>query len=114
MNYSLDATGKSLGRLATEAAALLQGKNDTDFVRNQVSGNTVTISNASKLKIAPERLIKKTYKRYSGYPGGLKEESMAHVVGKKGYREVLSIAIKGMLPDNKLKSIMMKNLVITE
>lgn len=114
MNYTIDATEKSLGRVSSEAAALLIGKNKTDFARNELSGNTVTVINASKLKVSEKKLKEKFYTRYSGYPGGLKELSMAHVVGKKGYAEAISIAIKGMLPDNKLKKGMMKALTVTE
>ena len=114
MNYTVDATGKTLGRLASEVAKLLMGKNSTSFVRNTVSGNVVVVENASKIKVDPRKLEEKTYSRYSGYPGGLKTPSMAQVIEKKGYREVVTIAVKGMLPDNKLKSIMMKNLTVKE
>ncbi len=114
MNHTIDATGKSLGRLATEVATLLMGKNTPEFVRNSAPHVLVTVTNASKLKVAPQKLLEKTYKRYSGYPGGLKEETMAKVVEKKGYREVVATAVKGMLPDNKLKKDMMKHLTVTE
>jgi large subunit ribosomal protein L13 len=114
MNYTIDATNKSLGRIASEAASILMGKNTTTFVRNAVSTNTVTITNASKLKIAQATMTTKTYKRYSGYPGGLTQETMAHVVAKKGYQEIVNTAVKGMLPDNKLKKEMLKHLTVTE
>jgi large subunit ribosomal protein L13 len=114
MNHTIDATEKSLGRLASEVAALLIGKNKTDFARNVLSGNTVTVVNAAKLKVTPKKLQEKFYKRYSGYPGGLKELSMAQVVEKKGYGEAITIAVKGMLPDNKLRKGMLKALTISE
>jgi large subunit ribosomal protein L13 len=114
MNHTIDATEKTLGRLASEVAALLIGKNKLDYSRNVLSGNTVTVMNAGKLKVSPKKLQEKVYSRYSGYPGGLKQLSMAHVVEKKGYKEALSIAVKGMLPDNKLKKGMMKALIINE
>ncbi len=114
MNYTIDATEKTLGRLSSEVAALLIGKNKLDFARNVLSGNTVTVINAGKLKVSPKKLQEKFYSRYSGYPGGLKELSMAHVVEKKGYSEAITIAVKGMLPDNKLKKGMMKALTVTE
>jgi large subunit ribosomal protein L13 len=114
MNHTIDATEKTLGRLASEVAALLIGKNKLDYSRNVLSGNTVTVMNAGKLKVSPKKLQEKVYSRYSGYPGGLKQLSMAHVVEKKGYKEALSIAVKGMLPDNKLKKGMMKALTINE
>ncbi len=114
MNYTIDATDKTLGRLSSEVAALLIGKNKTDFARNVLSGNTVTVTNAGKLKVSEKKLLEKIYTRYSGYPGGLKELSMGHVVEKKGYREAITLAVKGMLPDNKLKKGMMKALTVTE
>ncbi|MBY0328751.1 50S ribosomal protein L13 [Patescibacteria group bacterium] len=114
MNYTIDATGKSLGRLATEVAVLLMGKNDVNYTRNNLSGNTVTVSNAGKLKVPGQKMIEKTYLSFSGYPGGLKKSSMAHVVEKKGYREVVMLAVKGMLPANKLRNEMMKSLTVTD
>jgi large subunit ribosomal protein L13 len=114
MNYTIDATNKSLGRLATEVASILMGKNSPTFARNTVSDNTVTVTNASKIKASQKKLLEKTYKSFSGYPGGLKIETMAKVTATKGYREVVATAVKGMLPDNKLKKDMMKHLTVTE
>jgi large subunit ribosomal protein L13 len=114
MNHTIDATNKSLGRLASEIAILLMGKNNAVFARNIVSANTVTVTNASKMKIAAPRMTEKTYKRFSGYPGGLREETMAHTIAKKGYQEILTLAVKGMLPDNKLKKEMLKHLTVSE
>ena len=114
MEYVIDATNKSLGRLATEVATKLMGKNSASFVRNKVSGNTVVVTNASKMKVSPKKLDEKTYVRYSGYPGGLKEFNMAHAISKKGYGEIVKVAVKGMLPDNKLKKDFLKNLTVTE
>lgn len=103
-----------MGRLASNAAALLMGKNQPTFNRNVASTNTVLITNASKLKVTAKKLLQKKYTSYSGYPGGLREQSMAHLVEKKGYREALTHAIKGMLPDNKLKKEFLKHLTVTE
>jgi large subunit ribosomal protein L13 len=114
MNYTIDATEKTLGRLSSQVAALLIGKNKVDYARNALSGNTVTVINAAKLTVSPKKMQEKFYKRYSGYPGGLKELSMAHIIEKKGYGEAITLAVKGMLPDNKLKKGMMKALTITE
>ena len=114
MNYTIDATNKSLGRLATEVAALLIGKNEATFARNTVSANTVTVTNASKIKQDPRKMLTKTYKSFSGYPGGLKESTMAHVSKTKGFSAIVSNAVKGMLPDNRLKKEFMKKLTITE
>ncbi len=114
MNYTIDATNKSVGRIATEVASILMGKNETSFSRNTISTNTVTITNASKIKTSAAKLLEKTYKSYSGYPGGLKLETMSNLIGRKGHGEIIAIAVKGMLPDNKLKREMMKHLTITE
>jgi large subunit ribosomal protein L13 len=114
MKYTIDATEKKLGRVATEAAVLLMGKNTTTFARNIVPKVQVHITNASKAAITPKKLTEKEYLRYSGYPGGLKSRTMAQVVEKKGYGEVFRKAVYGMLPGNKLRSIMMKNLVVEE
>ncbi len=113
-NYTIDATNKTLGRLASEVAAIIQGKNDPSFVNNALSGNTVTVTNVSKLKIDPRKMQEKTYNSFSGYPGGLKQTSMAHMTEKKGYGEIFIRAVKGMLPDNKLKAGMLKALTVTE
>ena len=114
MEYTIDATNKSLGRLASEVAALLIGKNSTAFVSNKVIDAKVTVTNASKMKISEEKKLTKTYNSFSGYPGGLKQPTMQHVIAKKGYQEILTTAVKGMLPDNKLKKEMLKHLVVTE
>ena len=114
MNYTIDATNKSLGRLATEVATILMGKHDASFVRNAVSAHTVTVTNASKIKQDPRKMQTKLYKSFSGYPGGLKESNMEHVAKTKGFSTIVSNAVKGMLPDNRLKKDMMKKLTITE
>jgi len=114
MKYTIDATGKKLGRVATEAATLLMGKNTPTYARHEESGNTVEIVNAGGLSITPKKMTDTTYTRYSGYPGGLKISRMEQVVEKKGKSELVRIAVKGMLPKNKLQARMMKNLTISE
>ena len=114
MKYTIDATGKKIGRVATEAATLLMGKNAPEYARHEESGNTVEIVNAGNLSVTAKKMNDTTYTRYSGYPGGLKIASMKQVVDKKGMSELVRIAIKGMLPKNKLQARMMKNLTITE
>jgi large subunit ribosomal protein L13 len=114
MNYELDAQNKKLGRLASQAAVILMGKNRADFVRNAIPTLKLKIVNASKLSVTNKKLDEKIYKNYSGYPGGLRERTMKKVVADKGMKETLRIAIRGMLPKNKLRDQMMKNLIITE
>ena len=110
--FEIDAAGKPLGRLATEVATILMGKNTPEFERHLSSGHKVTVINASQLAISPKKMEEKIYTRYSGYPGGLKKENMSQVLDKKGVEEVLRRAVYGMLPGNKLRKIMMKNLEI--
>ncbi len=114
MKYTIDATGKKIGRIATEAASYLMGKFDPAFARNKVSDVKVTIENASKIAVTDKKLKETTHHTYSGYPGGLKQETLLAVKAKKGMSEIVKVAVYGMLPKNKLRSIMIKNLKITE
>jgi large subunit ribosomal protein L13 len=113
MNYTIDATGKKLGRISSEAAAYLRGKMDTDFAPNKVSDVKVTITNASQLDLSEQRLSEE-YTTYSGYPGGLKHETRGHLLGRRGIKEVVMRTVRGMLPRTKLRTEMLKNLTITE
>lgn len=112
--YTIDATNKKLGRVASEAAKILIGKDKTSFARNIVVDVTVVVTNTSKADIPEKKLEQKTYNHYSGYPGGLKTESMTTIISKKGYSEIFRKAIYGMLPTNKLRAKRIKNLRITE
>jgi len=114
MEYTIDAQGKSIGRTATEAATLLMGKNSPDFKKHIVKEVAVHIVNASRASVHPKKMKNKLFKSYSGYPGGLKEKPMSAVIKEKGYEEVFKKAIYGMLPSNRLRSIRMKNLTITD
>lgn len=114
MNYEIDAQDKKLGRVASQAAILLMGKNRAGFVRNAIPDVKVRIANAGKISVTNKKMNSKFYKNYSGYPGGLKERSMKKIASDKGMKEALRIAIKGMLPKNKLRDRMMKNLIIQE
>lgn len=114
MEYTIDAQNKKLGRIASQVATILMGKNRPDFVRNAIPSVKVTVVNAGKIAITNKKMEDKVYKNYSGYPGGLRERTMKKVVTDKGMKEVLRIATKGMLPKNKLRDRMMKNLTISE
>ncbi len=114
MEHTIDAQGGKLGRIASQAATVLMGKNRTDFVRNAIPEVKVKIINASKISTTNKKMEDKVYKTYSGYPGGLKKRTMKKIVADKGMAETLRIAIKGMLPKNKLRDRMIKNLIITE
>jgi large subunit ribosomal protein L13 len=111
--YTIDASGKRLGKVATEAARYLIGKNTATVTRNNVTPVSVHIVNASKLDV-PTKKEKNIYQTYSGYPGGLKSETLTHLGGRRGYSEVIKRTVRGMLPKNKLQPLMMKNLKVTE
>lgn len=111
--YVIDASGKRLGRIATEAASVLIGKNSPDFSKNEIANVEVVIENASKMDI-PEHREKDTYQSYSGYPGGLRSETLIHLAKRLGYAEVLKRTISGMLPKNKLRKPTLHNLKVKE
>lgn len=113
MQYIIDATGKKLGRVSSEAAAILRGKRDTGFAPNKVSGDTVILENVSKIDLS-ERRLEETYATYSGYPGGLKHETRGHLKDRRGMKEVVMRTVRGMLPRNKLRDDMLKNLTIKD
>jgi large subunit ribosomal protein L13 len=114
MKYTIDAKGRVPGRIATEIAVLLMGKNRADFAKNKIPEVEVEVIDASAMKLDAKKLTDKSYYHHSLYPGGLKEETMAHVIEKKGAKEVLRRAVLGMLPKNKLRPRMMKNLKIKD
>lgn len=112
--YKIDASKQKLGRVASEAAAILMGKNTTDFAKNVVTDVQVLVENASKMDISDTKREKKVYLRHSGFPGGQKSETLDKVLKTKGYEEVLKRAVRGMLPKNKLRPIMLKNIKVTD
>lgn len=108
----IDASGQTLGRVATEIAHNLSGKNKTTFERNKYSGSPVKVINASKIRITPGKLEEINHKRYSGYPGGLRITKASETIEKKGWGELVKLAVYRMLPDNKLRREMMKHLKV--
>lgn len=107
----INAKGKKMGRLASEAALALRGKTSADFLPNRVESPKVLIKNVGELDLSFEKLKKTFFVRYSGYPGGKKIFS-AHDVASKDKKELLKKAISGMLRRNRLKSKMIKNLTL--
>src|ERR1700743_3425280 len=83
IKYTVDASGRTLGRVASEAASALLGKKSAHYVQNLVLPVEVTITNTSKLSLPEKRVAGKTYVRYTGYPGGLRETSMSVLIEKK-------------------------------
>lgn len=112
MSYTVDAAGRTLGRVASEAASALLGKKSVNFVRNFVLPVEVTITNVSKISMSERRIAGKSYVRYTGYPGGLRTTSLAMLKDKKGMEEVIRKTVDGMIPRNKLRKDRMKRLSI--
>jgi len=112
VTYIIDATDRTLGRVASEAAHALLGKRSVHFSKNQALPVTVIIENASKLHITQRRSKGKIYTRYTGYPGGLYHTPMDVMIDKKGIAEVVKKTVDGMIPRNKLRKPRMKNLVV--
>jgi len=114
--HTIDAKGKRLGRVASQAAQILMGKDKVDYARNAAPKVKVAIVNASKVNMDEKKMEQKLYKAYSGYPGGLKIRTMRQVTEQKGkgFSELFRDAVHGMLPSNKLRPVMLKNLTISE
>lgn len=109
--YTIDAAGKSIGRVASEAAKALMGKTRADYTPNKRSDVQVTVMNAGKLHISEKKRQQKIYTTYSGYPGGQKRESLASLKARKP-GEVIVRAVKRMLPRNTMLTARMKNLKV--
>ena len=99
--HVIDAEDKTLGRLSSEIAVLLQGKHKPIYVPHLNTGDFVIVINAEKVRVTGKKLEQKMYYRHSGYHGGLKEETLTQVLKKKPTR-VIQHSVKGMLPKNKL------------
>jgi len=112
-DYTIDASGKKLGKLATEIAVYLRGKNSTDFKAYKVSDNKVVVFNTSKIIYTGNKMEGKIYRHYSGYPGGVKEITLKNLI-KKDPSAPLKTAIRDMLPKNTLRDKTMKNLKLYE
>ena len=110
----IDAASKTLGRVSTEIAMSLMGKTSAKFERNVYSGFPVKVINASKLRITTKKLSEIYHSRYSGYRGGLRILKGTETAEKKGLKELIRLATYQMLPDNKLRREMMKNLKIED
>ena len=109
--YLIDADGAIVGRLASEVAKIIRGKNKPDFTPHANSGDKVVIINAEKIRFTGNKLQDKVYKRYTGYPGGLKNRVAIDQLNRKP-TEILKKAINGMLPKTKLQKQYLKNLHI--
>jgi len=99
--YVIDAAGETLGRLSTKAASLLSGKLNPQYVPYIDMGDFVVVINAEKVRLTGLKSQQKLYRRYTGFPGGLREESFTRLLERKP-EKILEEAIKGMLPKSKL------------
>jgi large subunit ribosomal protein L13 len=109
MIYKINAVNKKLGRLASEIAVLLRGKNQANFLPYKAGNNKVIVFNTSKIVVSGKKFENKKYYRHSGYPGGLKEKTFKEIF-EKDPNEPLRRAVYGMLPQNKLRDKIIKNL----
>jgi large subunit ribosomal protein L13 len=109
--HLVDADGKILGRLATRVAILLRGKNKPIFAPHQDTGDFVVVVNAKKVSLTGKKWKEKIYFHHSGYPGGLKMASAEKIAQKKPER-LITMAVQGMLPKNKLGRKLIKKLKV--
>lgn len=107
--HIIDASGKSLGRLANQAADLLRGKNKPSYLPYLDQGDCVTIINTDKIKFTGQKIKQKKYYKHSGYLGHLKITKLENLL-KRDSREVIRRAVYGMMPANKLRAKMLKRL----
>jgi large subunit ribosomal protein L13 len=111
--HTIDATGQTLGRLATQVAVLLRGKNKVTFEPNIDGGDFVTVTNAGKLKFTGKKFDQKIYYHHSGHVGGIKEAPLKYLMANKP-EQVVRQAIHDMIPKNKLRARALKRLSITK
>jgi large subunit ribosomal protein L13 len=109
--YLVDATDKILGRLATQIANVLRGKNKPIFTPHVDTGDFVIVTNAEKVKLTGKKLENKCYYRHSGYPGGFRVRTAQEVLKKKP-EDLIMLAVKGMLPKNRLGSKLLTKLKV--
>jgi len=107
----VDAEDKTLGRLASSLASRLRGKHRPEFTPNADLGDYIVVVNASKITVTGDKLNQKKYYKHSGYPGGIKSKSLDEVL-KNSAEDAIRMAVKGMLPKNKLGKKMLTKLKI--
>ena len=107
----VDAKDKTLGRLASALASRLRGKHRPEFTPNTDLGDYIVVINANKINVTGDKLNQKKYFKHSGYPGGIKSKSLDNVI-KNSPEDAIRMAVKGMLPKNKLGKKMLTKLKI--
>jgi len=109
--FVIDASGRTLGRLATEIARRLRGKHKPEFTPNIDTGDYIVVVNAEKIRVTGRKATDKLYHRHSGYPGGVKTTTFEKLIAKKPER-VIEIAVKGMLPKGPMGRQMFRKLKV--
>ncbi len=109
--HIVDASGQTLGRLASEVASILRGKHKPMFAPHMDTGDYVIVINASKIRLTGKKLTDKYHHHHSGYPGGIKSIPYGKLLEKQP-EKVIELAVKGMLPHNKLGRVMFKKLKV--
>lgn len=109
--YVVDATGKTLGRLASEVASRLRGKHKPEFTPHVDTGDYIIVVNAGKIHVTGNKMTDKVYHRHTGYPGGLKSITLDKLLQHAPERAI-EIAVKGMLPKNSLGRAMYRKLKV--
>lgn len=109
--YVVDAEGRTLGRMASEIAKILRGKNKPEFTPHEDTGDYVIVVNAEKIHVTGKKMSQKIYYRHSGYVGGMKKTTLKEMMAKKPERAV-ELAVKGMLPKGPLGRQMYRKLFV--
>jgi large subunit ribosomal protein L13 len=109
--FVVDATDQTLGRLASRIARVLEGKHKPSYTPNLDSGDHVIVLNARRIAVTSDKLESKVYIRHSGYPQGLKQETLGHLLERRP-EEVVRRAVKGMLPRTKLGAQQLRKLKV--
>ncbi|WP_455199896.1 50S ribosomal protein L13 [Kaarinaea lacus] len=109
--YVIDATDKTLGRMATEIARRLRGKHKAEYTPHVDTGDYIVVVNAEKVQVSGNKVQDKMYHRHTGYPGGLKSMSFEKMVDRAP-ESIIELAVKGMLPKNPLGRAMLKKLKV--
>ncbi|MEJ2181285.1 MAG: 50S ribosomal protein L13 [Gammaproteobacteria bacterium] len=109
--YVIDATDKTLGRMATEIARRLRGKHKAEYTPHVDTGDYIVVVNAEKVNVTGNKVQDKMYHRHTGYPGGLKSMSFEKMV-QRAPESIIELAVKGMLPKNPLGRAMIKKLKV--
>lgn len=109
--FVVDATGQTLGRLASRIARVLEGKHKPTYAPNLDTGDHVIVTNAARIAVTSDKLETKLYIRHSGYPQGLKQETLGHLLARRP-EEVIRRAVKGMLPRSRLGAQQLRKLKV--